>query len=1177
MLYVRPLNKKDILDSYSKEIKSIITKGRSDNILDSNYDVLSKTPYNSIIDDDLVDTIQYTKRTHISLATPILNVILAGNNSDVIRKLFNDSIPIHDIVKGSCVVELLNDGGYKFLKADSIKDTIYNNEKHLIGGEAVLFLLGTIDICNQIAEYLLLCINKVIDYNLRKNLPNKSIGYINKSNNDKCIWVLEDYFLHSYIEGQEEYLNEVCEEVRKSIFISESGKGILLPIITVLLSFERNPKVFYDMVQDFIPILPYGFRPSIGDRKHPLSELFNRVVRTNNVLKSSILTPNCKLNFVRQNYSAMYRTYIDLILVRNKYDAKNYKSIKEMLVGKTAIIREDVQGTVIDNAGRTVITVDPFMSVDSIGIPKEMAFNLCEYKAIKEFKSSEINKVKCLNRSNKELMQSIAQNILNKSYILAGRQPTLHLLGLQGFKAVSVEGSSIKINPLVTTAYNADFDGDQMWVQLPQSEEAQKEASTIVANINNAFLPRDGSCHMYPKMEMVYGLFKCYNASSDSCSRTYMFESESLFRYEILDKLSSQEIFITDKCIVNGKKYDTIGKACLDIYLIKNDIRSFIMGVVPLSKNKNIKEKCVGEKFYKEILKYVHMQYGPDMFVKIANNLVRLGFTVSNLYHVDISVIKSVNTSDIKEEFDTFISKRQDFYNLGFDTEESYTLFYSDAYNKLEEKVIKRIKETLGEDNGFVQLISSGARGSKSNLLQLFGMKGIILKNKNEVFNVVIKNSLNDGLTGLEHFITAYGSREGIIEKVVGTYAPGYLSRKMSHITRHTNIVSKDCGTTNGILISYDFMCKMYGIDNLSNDNFLDYITIKKYTCNILATRYIVGGPDRCLSYKDAEEIFDSKIAKFDTTTAVILKYSGVKMRSPITCEDPCCVKCYGVNLLTNKECIVGAPVGYLAYSSIGEPVTQLSMKNFQKGGVAGNKNITSAIDMISDIFEMYPASKIDSKNEAITHDYISPVEGKIKVNPRGDGTSKLLIINDDGINKLRETVYIYDNVELKNNIKVGESIQKYEGILDINEILRYRGVEDAQMHMMFSVYNLFVDEVFVNIKHFEILIAGMTLYLCYKSNGSFRTGNYYSIKEYMEGDKEDALFYKVIRGIKQVPKVKNDFLTSIYSEDLGSVIQRNIVTSGYDSLTDPFVRVTLGLKPELGTYYPDYINSRGV
>jgi DNA-directed RNA polymerase subunit beta' len=1181
MLKIKPITIND-LPKRSSKIVSVFKNNNEQYKIGKDFDVISKQPYDDISKsfmdrEEKVNIDEFSTQTYIHLNISIVNVFLAGKELNVISRLIGEEIKAYDLSRGATILKINknNENGFEILQPNNITNSdIYDSKIHRLGGDAIKFLLEKIDIEDKISKLLIRTCNSIVSYDTRKKLKDANIGFINYGSGD--IWVIDNYYLNLYSEDLKSIVEKNMDRIREKLLLGDQLKGEFIPEIIAYLCFKEDKNRFINMCQNIIPVLPLGFRPTIDKMKDPLSVLYNRVVQTNNDLRNCTISKGSKLDTVRLKYQALYFRYLNLVVDKNKYDSTKFKPLLDILSGKEAVLRNNVQSATADNTGRSVITVDPYMSVDTIGIPEDMALNLCELDAIKVFKYNKKNKSEVFTSRRRHQLINIAKKILEGSYVVTGRQPTLYLLGVQAFKVKVVKGFSIVLNPIITKAFNADFDGDQMYVNKPQSEKAKYEASTLLNNMNNMFYPKDGTSQLSPRMEMIYGLYLCYNAKKDIGSREIKYNNEKEFKSNIIESLRNQDVHIDDVCIIDNKEIGTVGYSCLKLFLGGKKLQEFRLGIVPLTTDESKPEICVKEEFFKELFKHIKLNYSNNSLITAINRYVQLGFTVANLYAPDINILKDINMSDLYSKFEKDISIRQENHSLGFEHDETYNDFYAEECNKLSAAMLKRIKKELGENNGFIQLIESGARGNKSNLLQLFGMKGTILKNKNEKFNTVIKTPLSKQLSGIEHFITAYGSRQGIIDKTIRTYEPGYLSRKMSHVSRHMVIEDDDCGTDEGLNLNYDFLVKMYGVSRLYGNTITDYETIRNYTTKIMTGRFIVGRDTAPLTLKEADMIFVSAIAKLDENDNLV-KFNGVKLRSPITCKSQCCVKCYGIDLTTNKLALVGTPVGYIAGPTIGEPLTQLIMKNFQKGGVVSSKNITSSFDTVTDLLEMARVSKINSTEEPIIHDFISPVEGTISLLSAGNGTSKLQILGEKGTNILKKTVYVYDSLKLKKYVKIGDSIQESEGILDVNEVLKYRGVEEAIMYILFTVYNIFENDEYIDFKHFETLVNGMILNVCTKGNDYFKVGNYYSLKEYNTNNKDNCKFIKVIRGLKQTPKIRKNFLTAIFLEDVVRTVTRNIITSGEDDLSDPFVRISLGLNSNVGSDYKGYIESRGI
>ena len=1186
MLKVRPLTKGDLHDHKSYPI------GNTPSMNDDKYDILLS---DAIYKDNVVSSSkvairesnkEYIRYAHIETYISIPNKFLLGNTYGTLKKLFKYTpglIP-EDAVRmatGSTIVKKLKKNPTNFKDIEILRPGVidktarYDNVEHsyYIGGDAIkLVLLLFKDVVDIAIKNLLLA-------TIKKELPreykdkNTYIGDV-ISGQTKGYGIVDDFFFIPADATIDNLVRDKITEIQRILFIKNNIKGDFLPDITVLLAFRRNPENVINMCQNFVYVIPRGFRPSDEQGVHPLTKLYAEFYETTQHMMHTLMNQASTLSDVQMAYQEMNRSYSDLIIecTSHKRDLQ-YSAILESVKGKEGIFRNNVQAAFIDYSGRSVITVDPNMPVDTVGIPAEVAKDLGCLDTIDTFiEDGETSVIDAKNEQHYELFKARAIDVMEGTYILIGRQPTLYLLGMQAFKVKIVDGNSIVLNPLVTPAFNADFDGDQMHMSYPISPGAKKDVSTIMANVNNIFLPKDGSCTIYPRHEIIYGLYVAYNIQPNGPTVSYA--SREDFLSNVFNDLKLINIYLDNPCNVGGTSYRTVGYAILKNTLGIDDISNNIrLGVVPITTDTSKPEKCVNEDFYKALFTKIRIDNGVNVFKVVVDYIIKAGFTVANLYAPDIDLLKDIDTSKVKQEFLHSLNERQRLYNLGFETDESYSLYYTKELNSLEKKVDNIILETLGKENGYIQLKDSGARGSMSNIRQIFGMKGSIQKSRSEVFNTSINKSLVDGMTSLEHFITAYGSRDGIIDKVIRTHQPGYLSRLMSHTARNLYVKRDDCHTHNGIKLTFSFLKKMFGSANLKGDPDYDYAQIKDYFVSIVQGRFLVGHDEMLKNINTIQQIFHDEVASLDNST--ITEKEGVLLRSPITCSDPCCVKCYGEDVMTKHLVAKGTYIGYLAAQSIGEPVTQLIMKNFQKGGVAGKKNITNSFTDINNLLLMTPLSS-EKSSEPIVHDYISPVEGRVFITPHGNQVGFLNILNEAGKNVLREKVMVPLNVKYKKYVKRGDSIQEVEGILDPNEVLAIRGFDEAKYFILFQAYNIFrMNSVNVNFKHFECLVNGMIMYLCTVSNDDFKAGKYYTREEYLSGVTLGATFIPTLRGIKNLQEVKNDSLTALFLEQVAKVAQRNILVSGEDSLTNPSVRIALGLQLPGGSTMDGYRDER--
>lgn len=1203
----KPLVPAQSISSQYKVVKGVSRIERPDAIDVSAASVYSVN-YGQLMQGEYDDR-KFKTATKIDLPISIPNMfVLGGTQYSLLGKLFK-SIPftedVHIISRQD--IEPLATGKKVLYNRDGAIEVVdpgsevmyeqYSSNKCLIGGDAIRFILQNVynveqEIRDMIQEQ---CIDAVSANMSRKDM--KAYGYlwtdddgqshyndvVEISKGDGAEWVIDDYYVTPIGAGADYISTTWFSGISRKLILDGKDKSTVFPRFSLLLTFRDNKAKFIRSILRSLYVLPIGFRPSMRDRQDPLTNKYNVVYGLTKDLSDAISINGSTIGEVRSRYHSLVRGYFELTYAKGRFDPVAYKTILDLLKGKKGVIRGNVGSSTIDYSGRAVITVDPNMSVDTIGIPIGMAVKLMEpfiYKYIVDYDRVRPNDF--TKEISKSAVRKLAAKLLEGSYCVSGRQPSLHLLSIEGFIVKVVEGTSIVMSPATVKAFNADFDGDQMHVSVPISEMAKLEVKNIMANVNNVFLPKDGTCHIGPRQDMIYGLFMAYNATPDN--KPVRYSTEDFINIAISD-LVAHKVKINNPAVVNGRSYPTLGRAI--VYESMHDkalISDIVIGVTPItfksrvSKGVSVEEKCPSEKWYKELLSYIRVNHGADLFIEVVNNLVRVGFAVASLYPPDISMLHDFDFSDMIHEFHSSIEEREKLYCLGFDTEESYSLFYSDKVEALKSKVLSNIRGTLGPDNGFVKFVDSGARGDNSNLMQIFGMKGTILKNRTETFNTLVEHSHAKALSGLEHFISAYGSRTGIIDKVIGTSEPGYIARRMSHVSRHLFIRTEDCHTDQGLDITYDSMLKAYGDDRVTGNDVYDYENVRAYTCKILTGRYVVGC-DQVLTSDMASELFNSKVAtrkRGPDGNYYVERLEGLKLRSPLTCPACCCSKCYGTDLMTHNDAVVGTPVGFIAAQAIGEPVSQSIMKNFQGGGVKGGKNITSSLSVIEKLLELNPLAQA---GEPIYHDMISPVSGDIVLIPQGDGTS-MLQIRQNGKNVLKTKVRVYDSVKYKSHVQRGETIQLYPGYKDTNEVYSILGIDAAISHLLFTTYNMYESSVGIDLKHFEILVNGMVLMVCTKSSddGVFKVGHAYSLSEYYLGYHPNcgAKFEKIIRGLKRVPRMRDDFLTALYLEDVRDAAQRNFFMSGKDDLKDPLVRITMGMDPGIGTAYDtNYIINR--
>lgn len=1168
MALIRPLktNGKDLVDI--RETEGAVTS----NIINSSTNSAINPRYLGAPQDDGVkraksdreDESIYTKTSFINLPLPVLNYFTAGNSfsafSKILSEAYGDEVKVEDIVSGKVIFNKKTGESMSSIgSSDVFTDMVYTPDI-LIGAQYLEYLLNQIDIDEVIIKTLVTFSRGVLK---KIGVDVKEVN-VTVSRGAGEYQILDDYYMDTNAEFNVEAFGCKLDEELQALLNDYEN-----PLLYMFSVRDRGMCVLTDQIQYKIFVLPYGFRPNFKKRKDPLTKAYQSLFRVSVDLENRMRQYGTKVSDIRMGYIELVKAVKYVTVDSSQGYVSEYKSIAESIIGKHGLIRDRMMGVRVDYSGRSVITVDPTMSVDTIGIPEDMAPKLMELTCLGEMETESFNKDGLLRR--KAAFKQKAIEILNRSFIVPGRQPTLYKHGLQAFRVKVVKGNAIVLNPLTCPSFNADFDGDQMHVITPIGEGAVKDVEHLMLNTKNLFYSKSGECHIAPRQEIIYGLWLSSVVTPDGHrdKSKCVLDSETL-----LDDICEERVNIYDTVVFNGKTM-TVGEYGIR-KCFPEAIRTVDIGNSPITVTGKMNCKAVTEKWFKELLKYVFLNYGEKPFIDTTNALVKLGFAIAEFFPPAIPVVNFPDVSGCVEEFDNSIKEREELYSRGFDTDLSFDTFYNEKYEELTKKVDDILKKEIPEDSGYKQMMLSGARGSMKNLRQLFGLKGRIQKNSAEIFNTIIKNPTANQLTGLEHFVSAYGARHDLKDKSISTYKPGYLSRRMGHAASAVSIVSKDCGDTEGLRLDFDFIKQFIGVANATKPDIEVVEQVEDFLVKMLLGRYVIEDgvtSDIILTEEQARTIISMDFVSIGMNGDVI-KHSGVRLRSPLTCKDPCCVKCFGRNEGTQTLAVVGLPVGSDAATSIGEPGTQMTMKNFQGGGVAGQKNLTSSFDLMDKLLEMQDLFK---NSDIVTYDYLAPVEGEVKTVSVGDGTKKLCILDPKTKkNLMKQKVYFYEHTKLKNYVTKGEPICVEQGHYNIHEVIKYRGMPYAIKYLTVQLYSIFVSQnVDVNFKHFEVLISSMVFHVCTVGNEHFKSCHYYTNREYYNADRDGAEFFETIKGLKDTPRFREDVFSTMFLEDIKKGIHRSIVISGKDDLKYPIIRYAFGLSLGMGSDIPTYWEER--
>lgn len=1214
--------------------------------------IFGKVPHNVPNSQDMVFEDKYTRVGYIDLTKPVLNQFIAGRAAPIWRRVLGLKQPmIMGIIDGNTIWDR---EGETFIQTASIGTKPYNPERYVFGAELLLMLLDQVDISEKLDKILkktfivpLLTRNEKKDY----ESGDFNIGTVVELTDEELQMALmgeyEGWFYANYAidlstsdfgTGYDEKYGmsrreKVLEDLEDSVISEYANSLSQFPDIDIILTLKRNGlDSLKAQVMDYVFVLPYGYRPTIDKRVDVLTAQYNKLVNANQELQDILDRKDPTIFSVMNKYREIVQLVRNIFIgddyVISQQRLRDYKSISDTISGKEGLMRNRMQGARIDFSGRSVITCDPDMPIDAIGVPIKVLEKIAEpaiIRDLRKFKLSDEDKgsfswrnLSTFSTTSNREKDGISYRDFVKMwfsndgkfdrYGVLGRQPTLFYLGMQGFRIIPVEGDAIVLSPLVVMAFNADFDGDQMHFNMPVTPRAMSEVKNIMSFKANMRYPKNGEITVVTRHEILYGLWAC-KAKSEEKEGVLITEdklkqlTEDLeinnggFLRMVYEGVCKQRISVYDK--VNTKSgVKAAGIVALEyaVYNGNTDIADF--------SDPSFKVKA------KDLTNRAMSYYGSNRsaFLNAINRLVRLGFSVAKIWPPDISVIIDKAVSDhidfVVRDFNERMLEREEFVNIGIETEEEFSSYFSNEWKKLENEIVDYLSNNLSMDNGYVSMWKSGAKGDQNNIRQIFGLKGRVQKNDISTFNSIISGSYAGQLTGMEHFITAYGSHQGIADKVLATAEPGYLSRRLEHAGAIMNVTWDDCGTNEGMefeladIVPFidESQVSKYGVypnSGASEDEkrlfwrkpetVAQLDAAVNYLAKILVGRYIIT------EESNAVPIPDEIAAKHYIRAAWYENPHGVvKMRSVVYCGKPCCKYCYGRDIAAGTDLpAVGRAIGFIAAQAIGEPGTQLTMKNFQRGGVVTEANLTSSFEQIDDYFELHDFSKKRrNKRGIISYDRLSPVEGYVKEQYLGNGGKRIIVTatNDenDRKNLISGTtkIIVHENTVLKDYVHVGDSFQRIQGDLNMREVLKYRGYDKSVIYLSLMLHNIFSTQD-VAFKHFETIVAGMSVMITmsdsdtnvdeslipYGQGSKMVTGSVLTLPEMRYGVRT-AAGVKTILGLKNLPKYKTDFFESILMENMDSYVPRAVLMNPNDSMSNPITRTAFGLNIGIGTDY---------
>ena len=891
-------------------------------------------------------------------------------------------------------------------------------------------------------------------------------------------------------------LDQLAKELRSELKVAQGQKrGKVIKRLEVVESFRNSGNRPDWMILDVLPVIPPELRPMVqldGGRfaTSDLNDLYRRVINRNNRLIRylEIGAPNIIIN----NEKRMIQEAVDALIDNGRRGRpvtgpgnRPLKSLSHMLKGKQGRFRQNLLGKRVDYSGRSVIVVGPDLKMYQCGLPKEMALELFKPFVMKELVERDlaqnIKSAKKMIERMDDALWDVVEDVIREHPVLLNRAPTLHRLGIQAFEPKIVEGRAIRLHPLVTTAFNADFDGDQMAVHVPLSQEAQAEARLLMLAANNILNPKDGKPVVTPSQDMVLGNYylTMEEAGAKGEGNIYKDTNELMMAYANGYVTLHSRIAIDANALNNmtfteeqNNKYiiTTLGKVIFNAILPKTfpylnePTMVNLQGATPakyfVEKGTNIKEylsdvKIVSpfkKKFLGDIISEVFRIYKTTETSRMLDRLKDLGFKYSTVAGISVGVADVVVSSKKKEllkEGDNKVAQIQEFYNRGLLTDDERYRLVIDVWAKVKDEIQHVLMNELPADNHIYMMSDSGARGNASNFTQLAGMRGLMANPSGKTIELPIKSSFREGLTVTEFFISTHGARKGLADTALKTADSGYLTRRLVDVAQDVIVREEDCGTDKG---QYITEIKQRG---QTVETLFDRI-VGRYTAKPVyhpVTKEKIAERNVYISDELAKTIVDAGI-------------EGIDIRTIYSCnaQKGVCKKCYGQNLATGKEVEVGEAVGIMAAQSIGEPGTQLTMRTFHTGGVAG-ADITQGLPRIQELFEAR-----NPKGRAIIAE-IDGVITTIKANTKNRYEITLT-------NKLESRNYLLPYgvqplVSEGDEVFAGDMLT--EGSIDPKELLRVKDVAAVQAYILKEVQNVYrAQGVELSDKHIEIMVHQM-------------------------------------------------------------------------------------------------------
>ena len=942
------------------------------------------------------------------------------------------------------------------------------------------------------------------------------------------------------------------------------------------------------MILSAIPVIPPDLRPMVqldGGRfaTSDLNDLYRRIINRNNRLRR--LLELGAPDIIVRNEKRMLQEAVDALIDNGRRGRpvtgpgnRALKSLSDMLKGKSGRFRQNLLGKRVDYSGRSVIVVGPELKIYQCGLPKEMAIELFKPFVMKELVANGTahnikNAKKMVERLQPEVWD-VLEEVIKEHPVMLNRAPTLHRLGIQAFEPILVEGKAIKLHPLVCTAYNADFDGDQMAVHVPLSVEAQAECRFLLLSPNNLLKPSDGGPVAVPSQDMVLGIYYLTQERPGATGEGMFFKNlnEALLAYEngyvtlhsrIKVRVSRE---MPDGTVKTGTIDGTLGR------MLFNEIIPQDLGFVDreVDGNELLLEVDfhVGKKQLKQILEKVINTHGATQTAEVLDDVKAIGYKFSTRAAMTVSIsdmtVPPQKPEMIQTAQDT-VDKITKNYKRGLITEEERYKEVVETWKATDDKLTEALLSGLDKYNNIFMMADSGARGSDKQIKQLAGMRGLMADTAGRTIELPIKSNFREGLDVLEYFMSAHGARKGMSDTALRTADSGYLTRRLVDVSQELIIHDSDCAAEGKEIPGMYVKAFMDGNEEI--ESLQERIT-GRFSCEDLKDKdgNIIVKANHMITPKRAERVMKKAVDEngepLDT----------VKIRTILTCKckNGVCAKCYGANMATGEAVQVGEAVGIIAAQSIGEPGTQLTMRTFHTGGVAGD-DITQGLPRVEELFEARKPKGLAIITEFAGTATISDTKKKREIIVTNDqtGESKAYLIPYGSRIKIQDGVYLEAGDELT------------EGSVNPHDILKIKGLRAVQDYMIQEVQRVYrLQGVEINDKHIEVIVRQMLKKIRIEERGDteFLPGTmvdvleFNEVNEQMEAEgKEPATGEQIMLGITKASLATESFLSAASFQETTKVLTEAAIKGKVDHLIGLKENVIIGKHIPAGTGMKKY------